>query len=170
MPHSVKTPLSHLDHKGRARMVDVSAKPPTRRVAEARCVVRLSPEALAAMTHGGLEKGDAFSVAKIAGIQAAKRTAELIPLAHPLPIEHLDLVFDADREQSTIHVQAQATTTAKTGIELEALVACAISALTLYDMVKAIDPAATVTDLKLMFKRGGTHDLTRRRDGCGLRS
>ncbi len=155
--------LSHLDLDGRARMVDVSAKTPTHRCAVVQSVVTLSREAFQAIEQQSLKKGDPFTVAKIAGIQAAKRTAELVPLCHPLPIEHLDIRFQADAATRTIYVQARASTTAKTGIELEAFVAAAIASLSLYDMIKAVDPGATITDLKLLRKTGGAQRFKRRR-------
>ena len=136
-------------------MVDVSAKAPTRRQAHVQAVMRMSPEAFEAIQHESLRKGDPFTVAKIAGMQAAKRTSELIPLCHPLPIEHLEMAFEPDAATQTIRLIASATTTAKTGIELEAFVAAAIGALALYDMVKAVDPAATITDIQLLKKSGG---------------
>ena len=134
-------------------MVDVSAKQPTRRSAIVGAVLRLSAEAFEAIQGQRLVKGDAFTVAKIAGIQAAKRTAELIPLCHPLTIEHLDVRFTLEPATHTIRLEAQATTTAKTGIEMEAFTAAAVAALTLYDMVKAVDPAATISELKLIRKK-----------------
>lgn len=142
-------------------MLDVSAKAPTRRQAHVQAVIHLSPEAFEAIQQQSLKKGDPFTVAKIAGIQAAKRTAELIPLCHPLPIEHLEIAFEPDATTHTIRLVAQATTTAKTGIELEAFVAAAIGALALYDMVKAVDPAATITDLQLLRKTGGKQGFQR---------
>ena len=160
MPNSLK-PLSHLDRNGRAKMLDVSAKTPTRRQAHVQAVINLSPEAFEAIQQQSLKKGDPFTVAKIAGIQAAKRTAELIPLCHPLPVEHLEITFEPDATTHTIRLVAQATTTAKTGIELEAFVAAAIGALALYDMVKAVDPAATITDLQLLRKTGGKQGFQR---------
>ena len=143
-------------------MVDVSPKLPTRRQAQAHCTVHLSPQAFDLMETHQLTKGDVFTVAQIAGVQAAKRTAELIPLCHPLPIEHVDVRFQPDRDTSTIRVVVEITTTAKTGIEMEALTAAAIASLTLYDMVKAVDPAATMTDLQLVWKTGGKQGFTRR--------
>ena len=134
-------------------MVDVSAKQPTRRSAIVGAVLRLSAEAFEAIQGQRLVKGDAFTVAKIAGIQAAKRTAELIPLCHPVPIEHLDVRFTPEPATHAIRLEAQATTTAKTGIEMEAFTAAAVAALTLYDMVKAIDPAAMISELKLIRKK-----------------
>ena len=160
MPNSLKQ-LSHLDRNGRAKMVDVSAKAPTHRQAHVQAVITLSPEAFDAIQHQSLKKGDPFTVAKIAGIQAAKRTAELIPLCHPLPIEHLEVTYDSDAATHSIRLVASAATTARTGVELEAFVAAAIGALALYDMVKAIDPAATITDLQLLHKTGGKEPFTR---------
>ena len=136
-------------------MVDVSQKVLTRRQAQVQCLLHLTPEAFRAVQGQALLKGDPFTVAKIAGIQAAKRTAELIPLCHPLPIEHLEIQFEPNASTHTIRLTAQTTTTAKTGIELEAFIAAAIGAIALYDMVKALDPAATITDLRLMHKTGG---------------
>ena len=153
--------LSHLDHNGRARMVDVSVKTPTLRRARTHCLIRLSAEAFEAVQTQRLGKGDPFTVAKIAGIQAAKRTAELIPLCHPLPIEHLDVSFELDARTRTVRVVAEARTTAKTGIEMEALMAAAVGALTLYDMVKAVDPGATMTEWQLLRKTGGKDEFVR---------
>jgi len=142
-------------------MVDVSAKAPTCRHAQVQAVIRLSPEAFEAIRQQSLQKGDAFTVAKIAGIQAAKRTAELIPLCHPLPIDHLEVTCEPTAATHSIRLVAHAATTAKTGVELEAFVAAAIGALALYDMIKAIDPAATITDLQLLRKTGGKEPFTR---------
>ena len=143
-------------------MVDVSVKAPTRRQAHVQAIIRLSPEAFQAIEQQSLKKGDPLTVAKIAGIQAAKRTSELIPLCHPLPIEHLEIAFEPDAATHAIRLVAQATTTAKTGIELEAFVAAAVASLALYDMVKAVDPAATITDLQLLRKTGGKQPFSRR--------
>ena len=142
-------------------MVDISAKQPTRRLAQVRCVVRLSPEAFEAIQRHRLKKGEPFTVAKIAGLQAAKKTADLIPLCHPLPLEHLEMTFEADPETSTIRIKTQAATTAKSGIEMEAFVATSTAALSLYDMIKAVDPAATITDLQLVRKWGGKAPFNR---------
>jgi cyclic pyranopterin phosphate synthase len=142
-------------------MVDVGVKPATRRQAQVSGCVRLSADAMEAIDRDRLAKGDAFTVAKIAGIQAAKRTAELIPLCHPLPIDHLDVTFAVDRGAGTIRVTAVALTTARTGIEMEAFVAASVAALALYDMVKAIDPGATITQLQLIRKTGGKRPFQR---------
>ncbi len=136
-------------------MVDVSAKALMRRKATVRGTVKLSPEAFSAIQHQQLMKGDALTVAHIAGIQAAKRTHELIPLCHPLPLEHVTLTVDLDEVASAVHIICETTVTAKTGIEMEAFVGASVAALTLYDMVKAIDPFAIITDVKLMKKTRG---------------
>jgi cyclic pyranopterin phosphate synthase len=132
-------------------MVDVSAKPVTRRVAEASCRVLLAPETASRLRE--LPKGDAIAVARLAGIQAAKRTSELVPLAHPLPLEHVDVSIEIAPYGAS--VRSQIVVTGKTGAEMEALVACAGAALALYDMVKAIERGAVVTDLRLESKSGG---------------
>ena len=142
-------------------MVDVSAKAPTRRWARVQAVITLSPEAFEAIQHQSLKKGDPFTVATIAGIQAAKRTAELIPLCHPLPLDHLEVTYASDAATHSIRLVASTATTAKTGVEMEAFVAAAIGALALYDMAKAIDPSATITDLQLLRKTGGKEPFTR---------
>ena len=145
--------LSHLDEHGAARMVDVSAKPETERVAVAGCRVVLAPETLRLLAAGGLPKGDALAVARVAGIMGAKRTPDLVPLCHPLPLTgvEVDLAVDADAVQITATVR----TTARTGVEMEALTAAAIAALALYDMVKGVQRDARVDGLRLLAKRGG---------------
>jgi cyclic pyranopterin phosphate synthase len=157
------TRLSHLDRNGRARMVDVSAKAPTRRRARVQAVVHLSEAAFEAVQRGGMDKGDPITVARLAGIQAAKRTDELIPLCHPLPLEHVAVACEPDAATRTIRIVVETVTTAKTGIEVEAFVATAIASVALYDMVKAVDPLATITDLQLLEKTGGRHPITRSR-------
>jgi len=144
-------PFSHLDERGEAQMVDVSAKPVTRRVAEASCLVRLAPATIGRLDR--LPKGDAFAVARIAGVQAAKRTSEWIPLAHPLPLDQVEIEF-APREDG-LEIRARVVATARTGAEMEALTACAAAALALYDMVKAVERGAVVTELRLESKSGG---------------
>ena len=145
------TPFSHLDPAGRAGMVDVSQKPVTRRVATASCRVALSAETVARLAS--LPKGDAWAVARIAGIQAAKRTAEWVPLAHPLPLDEVavDLAAAADGVRITSRVVCRA----RTGAEMEALTACAAAALALYDMVKSVERSAVISDLRLEAKSGG---------------
>ena len=155
-------PLTHVDRNGRATMVDVSRKAPSRRRATVQALIRLSADAFEAIQQQRLLKGDPFTVAKIAGLQAAKRTDELIPLCHPLPIEHLEIAFELDAVARTIRVVSHSTTTAKTGIELEAFVATSVASLALYDMIKAIDPSAVITDLCLLQKTGGRHAFRRK--------
>jgi cyclic pyranopterin monophosphate synthase len=150
--------FSHLDAEGRLRMVDVSAKPVTRRVATASCRVLLSPETVARL--GSLPKGDAVAVARLAGIQGAKRTAELVPLAHPLPLDQVDV--DLEPTDGGVTIRAAVVATARTGAELEALGACATAALALYDMVKAVERGAVITDLRLESKAGGKSGSWRR--------
>ncbi len=132
-------------------MVDVSTKPVTRRVAEASCRLLCAGETIARL--GGLPKGDAFAVARLAGIQAAKRTAEWIPLAHPLPLDSVEI--ELSPEAAAVRIASRVVTTARTGAEMEALTACAAAALALYDMIKAIDRGAVVSELRLEAKRGG---------------
>jgi cyclic pyranopterin monophosphate synthase len=154
-------PLTHLDAEGQARMVDVSAKAETARFARARGVVRMSPEAAARVVAGEAPKGDVTGVARIAAIQAAKRTGELIPLAHPLPLTHLDVQFEIDEDAGTVTVIGEARTTARTGVELEAMMLCSIGALTVYDMVKGIEPGVVVERVELLDKTGGKADFHR---------
>ena len=144
-------------------MVDVGAKAPTPRAAIVQCLVRLSPEAFAALQQAQLKKGDAMTVAQLAGIQAAKRTDELIPLCHSLPLEHVAVSLIPDEAAGAVRVRCRTATTAKTGVEMEAFVGAAAAALALYDMIKAVDPLATITDLQLMEKSGGTHTIRRSR-------
>jgi len=143
--------FTHLDGEGEAHMVDVSGKPVTRREAVASCRVLISAQTLVRLSS--LPKGDAFAVARLAGIQAAKRTGELIPLAHPLPLDQVEV--DLAPAADGVTVRSRVVVTAKTGAEMEALVACATAALALYDMIKAIERGAVVTDLRLEAKSGG---------------
>lgn len=145
--------LTHLDERGAARMVDVSAKPVTERVAVAGCRVLLAPATLELLASGGLPKGDALAVARVAGIMGAKRTPDLVPLCHPLPITGVDV--DLRVEADAVAITATVRTTGRTGVEMEALTAAATAALTLYDMVKAVQRDARVDGLRLLAKRGG---------------
>jgi cyclic pyranopterin phosphate synthase len=147
--------LSHLDEQGRARMVDVSSKRDTQREAIARGRVRMRPETLALVVRGEIAKGNVLTTAQIAGIMAAKRTHELIPLCHPLPITGIDVELTPDEARSQIDIQATVRTTAKTGVEMEALTAVSVAALTVYDMCKAVDRGMQITDVRLVLKRGG---------------
>jgi cyclic pyranopterin monophosphate synthase len=153
--------LTHLDAAGRARMVDVSEKEPTARFARARTVVRLSPAAAARVAAGDNPKGDVAAVARIAGIQAAKRTDELIPLCHQLPLSHVGVDVDIEPESGTVTVVAETRTTDRTGVEMEAMVACSVAALTVYDMVKGIEPGVVIERLELLDKTGGKADFHR---------
>lgn len=154
--------FSHLDEHGRARMVDVSEKPVTRRVAEASCRLLCARETVARLDS--LPKGDAIAVARLAGIQAAKRTDEWIPLAHTLPLDSVEVEIErrTDGGAAEVRIASRVIVTARTGAEMEALVACAAAALAIYDMVKAIDRTAVITDLRLEAKSGGrSGDFTR---------
>jgi cyclic pyranopterin phosphate synthase len=147
--------LTHLDADGTARMVDVSAKPATERWARARAVVRMSPATAGRVLAGDLPKGDVVAVARLAAIQAAKRTAELIPLCHQLPLSHADCDVDVDAAAGTVTLVAQARTVHGTGVEMEALTAASVGALTVYDMVKGVEKGVTVEQVALLDKTGG---------------
>jgi cyclic pyranopterin phosphate synthase len=140
-------------------MVDVGAKSPTERRARARATVRMSPETAELVASGGGPKGDVVTVARIAGIQAAKRTAELIPLCHPLPLTFVDVALTV--EDDRVLVEAEARTTAQTGVEMEAMTAASVAALTVYDMVKGVERGVTVAELTLLEKTGGREDWRR---------
>lgn len=143
--------FSHLDHEGRARMVDVSSKPVTRREAAASCRVLLSPTTVERLSD--MPKGDAVAVARLAGVQAAKRVDELIPLAHTLNLDHVEI--EVEPADGGVLIRARVVVTARTGAELEAMMACSNAALALYDMVKAVEKGAVITDLRLEAKSGG---------------
>ena len=145
--------LSHLDDTGAVRMVDVGNKPVTAREAVARGRITMSREALRQVRAGVLKKGDPLQVARLAGIMAAKRTADLIPLCHPLPLSHIDVQLLPGRDGYTI--EARAKTSSQTGVEMEALTAVAVAALTIYDMVKAVDKTMVIGEIRLVEKRGG---------------
>jgi cyclic pyranopterin phosphate synthase len=147
--------LTHLDPAGRARMVDVGAKPASDRRALARAVVRVSPASAAAVSAGDAPKGDVLGVARIAGIQAAKRTAELIPLCHPLPLSFVGVEATVDERSGHIALTAEARTTGPTGVEMEALTAASVAALTVYDMVKGLERGARIESVELLEKSGG---------------
>jgi cyclic pyranopterin phosphate synthase len=153
--------LSHLDVAGRARMVDVGAKEATDRRARARATVRMSAETASLVQSGDVPKGDVFSTARIAGIQAAKRTAELVPLCHPLPLSFVDVDVRLDPAASEVTVSAEARTKAETGVEMEAMTACAVAALTVYDMVKGVERGVEVGPIVLLEKTGGKADWRR---------
>ena len=154
--------LSHLDVRGRARMVDIGPKAVTRREASASAFVRLKPETLRLIETGTAAKGDVLNTARLAGIQAAKKTPELIPLAHPIPLE--TVAVDLEILKTGLRVVCRVAAEAKTGAEMEALTGAAVAALTVYDMVKAVDRSAEVVRLRLDFKSGGKSGVFRRRD------
>ena len=149
------TSPTHLDAFGRARMVDVSGKEPTRRTARASGAISMSPAALAAIAGGELPKGDALAVARVAGIQAAKRTADLVPLCHPLPLEHVSIDLDADEALPGVRARSEVVVTARTGAEMEALAAVAGALLSIYDMAKSLDRGMTIGEIRLESKEGG---------------
>ena len=154
--------LTHLDADGRARMVDVGAKPETDRVATARAVVRMSPRTAAAVTAGDAPKGDVIGTARLAAIQAAKRTDQWIPLCHTLPLNSFDVEIDVDAATGTVIVTATARVHARTGVEMEAMVGAAAGALTIYDMVKGIERGVVVERVELLEKSGGRSGTWRR--------
>jgi cyclic pyranopterin monophosphate synthase len=148
--------LSHFDAlTGRARMVDVGGKAVSERMARARGIIRISAELAAVLKAGTLEKGDAFTVAKTAGILAAKQTGTLIPMCHPLPLNVVELELSLDEAELTVHVEATARTEARTGVEMEALTAVSVAALAFYDMCKAVDKAMVIDRIHLVEKTGG---------------
>ena len=154
--------LTHLDSSGRARMVDVGEKPATERRAVAQAVVRVSPETAGRVQAGDAPKGDVLGVARIAGIQAAKRTAELIPLCHPLALTFVGVEGSIDVSDGRIVLTAEARTTGPTGVEMEAMTAASVAALTVYDMVKGIERGAEIAEVVLLEKSGGRSGLWRR--------
>ncbi len=147
--------LTHFDERGNARMVDVTSKEETERVATAEARVSMKPETLAMIAEGRVGKGDVLGVARIAGILAAKRTPELIPLCHPLPLSAVDIELSCDPEGGTVAIVSTCRTTARTGVEMEALTAVSVAALTVYDMCKSADRAMTIESARLTFKSGG---------------
>jgi len=149
------TKLSHFDEEGRARMVDVSGKDDTDRVAVARAAVLMSPETFTLIMDRKISKGDVLEVARVAGIMAAKRTSELIPLCHPLNITKVGISFYPDADKGMIEIEAEARVKGPTGVEMEALTAAAVAGLTIYDMCKAADRGMVITDIRLMEKSGG---------------
>lgn len=149
------TPLTHFDAQGQAHMVDVAAKAETHRVARAGGSIRMQPATFALMAGGTAKKGDVIGIARIAAIQGAKRTSELIPLCHPLPITRVAVDFELDAATSTVHCTAQVETLGRTGVEMEALTAVQVGLLTVYDMLKAVDRGMVMTDIRVLEKRGG---------------
>ena len=147
--------LTHFDAQGQAHMVDVGAKRETHRVARATGTIRMQPATFAAITEGSAKKGDVIGIARIAALQAAKRTADLVPLCHPLPLTHVKVEFTLDREASAVHCTVQAETVGRTGVEMEALTAVQVGLLTVYDMVKAIDRGMVMEGIRVLEKHGG---------------
>ena len=147
--------LTHFDAKGDAHMVDVAAKDVTARTATARGAVEMAPETLAMMVEGRAKKGDVLGVARLAGIMGAKRASELIPLCHPLPISGVSVELTPNAAANRVEIEATVKVTGRTGVEMEALTAVSAAALTVYDMLKAVDKAMRLTDIRLVFKEGG---------------
>jgi cyclic pyranopterin monophosphate synthase len=156
--------LTHLDEEGAARMVDVGAKQPSERRARARARLRMTPATARSVEAGNAPKGDVLGVARLAGIQAAKQTGALIPLAHPLPLTFVDVQGSIDADRGLIELVSEARTVARTGVEMEAMTACAVAALALYDMVKGLERGVEVEQVVLLEKSGGRNDW-RREDG-----
>ncbi len=149
--------LTHIDEQGRADMVDVGNKPDTVRAAVAEGTVMMQPETLRLIRDGNMKKGDVLSVARIAGIMAAKRTSELIPLCHPIALNKIGIDITLVDEENSLHIVATARTTGKTGVEMEALTAVSVAALAIYDMVKAVDRGMKIGGIRLLEKHGGVH-------------
>jgi cyclic pyranopterin phosphate synthase len=147
--------LTHIDKAGRPKMVDISAKAATKRRAVARGLVRMKSATLELIKKGGTKKGEVLATAQLAGIMAAKQTAQLIPLCHPIPIEEITVEFKLDQKNSAIEITSTARSTGKTGVEMEALTATAVAALTIYDMVKAVDRGMKIENIRLVQKSGG---------------
>lgn len=150
--------LTHLDEEGRARMVDVGAKPETERVARARARLRMSPATAELVESGNGPKGEVLGVARLAGIGAAKQTGTLIPLAHPLPLSFVDVTAKVDAEAGLVELVAEARTVGRTGVEMEAMTACSVAALTVYDMVKGVERGVRIEEVVLLEKTGGRSD------------
>lgn len=147
--------LTHIDENGKAKMVDVSDKNETSRVAVARGSIRMNPNTLKLIIEGGMEKGDVIGTARIAGIMSSKKTSELIPMCHPIMINGCKVTFEVQEENSFIQIEAEVKTTGKTGVEMEALTAVSVAALTVYDMCKAVDKHMVIEDIHLVKKTGG---------------
>ena len=151
----MNSPLTHFDAQGQAHMVDVAAKAITHRIARASGVISMLPATFALIAGGGAKKGDVLGIARIAAIQAAKRTADLIPLCHPLPITHVSVEFELGADGRSVRCTTQVETLGRTGVEMEALTAVQIGLLTIYDMCKAVDRGMVMTDVRVLEKHGG---------------
>jgi len=160
--------LTHFNAAGEAEMVDVGAKPETHRSALAEGWIRMQPQTLALIQEGGLKKGDVLGVARIAGIMAAKRTAELVPLCHPLALTKVAVEFEPIPERQSVHCRARVETRGPTGVEMEALCATQVALLTIYDMCKAVDRGLSIEQVRLLEKRGGKSGLWVRDEGAEL--
>lgn len=154
-----KSKLTHLDDQGRPTMVDVGAKPSTERIAAAGCKVRLNAETFALLKDNNLPKGDVLVTARLAGIQAAKKTSDLIPLCHPLFLSFVDVDISLNEDETCLDIRAEARTTGPTGVEMEAVTAASVAALTVYDMVKAVQRDVVIDGLRLLYKSGGKSGL-----------
>jgi len=163
----VSDELSHLDSRGRARMVDVGTKPVTERECVARAQVHMEPETLRRIASGATPKGDVLATARLAGIQAAKRTAEWIPLCHPVPLDVVEVELTPDEAASCVRIEARVRAHARTGVEMEALVAATAAGLTVYDMCKAVDRGMTISEVQLVRKTGGKSGVWIRCAGTG---
>jgi cyclic pyranopterin phosphate synthase len=157
--------FNHFDNRGNAVMVDVSPKQPSMRIAIAEALVKLKPELLAAILDGNIVKGDVFGVARLAGIMAAKKTPELIPLSHPLSLHSVEVEFITDQASGGISVRCTVRAFERTGVEMEAMTGAALAALTIYDMCKGSDKAITIGEIRLLFKEGGKSGTYRREAG-----
>jgi cyclic pyranopterin phosphate synthase len=158
--------FNHFDERGNAVMVDVSAKQPTLRTAIAEAVVQMSPQLVEAIQAGGVAKGDVLGVARLAGIQAAKRTPELIPLSHPLAIHHVAVNFEQDQPAGRIVVRCTVRAMERTGVEMEAMTGATLAALTIYDMCKGSDKSISIGEIRLLYKEGGKSGIYRREEGA----
>ena len=155
VPRAERRRLTHVDRRGRPRMVDVSAKPPTARRAVAEAEVAVAPETMSLVIDGGGSKGDVLTVAELAGVMGGKRTSELIPLCHPIGLTDLVVAITPDRAAGVLRIRAEAATTGPTGVEMEAMTAASVAALTVYDMVKGVERGVEIRSLRLLSKTGG---------------
>ncbi len=161
--HGMEENFSHIDESGNVRMVDVGGKDVTRRSARARCKVLMDPSTLKAVSENRIKKGNVLTAAKIAGIMAAKKVDELIPLCHPLPVDYISIDFSQKDEKGVLEISSEVAVSARTGVEMEALQAVTQAALTVYDMCKSVDRGMVIADIRLMEKRGGKSGLWKRK-------
>jgi cyclic pyranopterin phosphate synthase len=161
--HGMEENFSHIDESGNVRMVDVGGKDVTRRSARARCKVLMDPSTLKAISENRIKKGNVLTAAKIAGIMAAKKVDELIPLCHPLPVDYISIDFSREDEKGFLEISSEVAVSARTGVEMEALQAVTQAALTVYDMCKSVDRGMVIADIRLMEKRGGKSGLWKRK-------